>query len=164
MGRSLDHVIGSAAFHCLDRQVLRASVRSEDDGQARIAGVNHGENLEAFDVLQVEIAQDHIVGTFSQTGFHAPTRVSVGDGELGVVLLKQAAAQTNSLQAKTAELEKTLEELGEARAQARKPKEALAVSRRLKWIRNGIDAGAEMKGAERLQRSPWRANRQAGVA
>jgi hypothetical protein len=52
--------------------------------------------------------------------------------------------------AEKAELERQFNDLAVMRAQVRKLKEELSIARRLEWIREGIFANAEMKGAQKL--------------
>jgi chromosome segregation ATPase len=59
------------------------------------------------------------------------------------------------LMAEKAELERQFNDLAVVRAQVAKLKEELNVSRRLEWIRKGLFAANEQKGAERLvQKAP----------
>jgi chromosome segregation ATPase len=58
------------------------------------------------------------------------------------------------LVAEKAELERQFNDLTVLRAQVSKLKEELNISRRLAWIREGIFAKAEQKGAEQLMQKP----------
>ena len=56
--------------------------------------------------------------------------------------------------AEKAELERQFNDLAVLRAQVSKLKEELSISRRLEWIRQGLFARAEQKGAEQLMQKP----------
>jgi hypothetical protein len=58
------------------------------------------------------------------------------------------------LMAEKAELERQFNDLAILRAQVSKLKEELSVARRLAWIRQGLFASPDQKGAQRLMRSP----------
>jgi len=57
------------------------------------------------------------------------------------------------LMAEKAELERQFNDLSVMRAQVRKLKEELSIARRLEWIREGIFANADMKGAQKLMQN-----------
>jgi septal ring factor EnvC (AmiA/AmiB activator) len=58
--------------------------------------------------------------------------------------------QLKRLLAEKAELEHQFNDLNVLRAQVRKLKEELAIARRLDWIRRGVYANTDLKGAQRL--------------
>ncbi len=60
--------------------------------------------------------------------------------------------ELNRLMSEKAELEKKFNDLAVLREQVKKLKEELSVSRRLDWIRRGIFASSDEKGATRLMR------------
>jgi hypothetical protein len=60
------------------------------------------------------------------------------------------ARELKRLQAEKAELERQFNDLTVLRAQVAKLKEDLSISRRLEWIRQGLFANQEQKGAQRL--------------
>ncbi|SRR5581483_456354 len=57
------------------------------------------------------------------------------------------------LMAEKAELERQFNDLAVLRAQVHKLKEELSIARRLEWIREGIFANADMKGAQKLMQT-----------
>jgi chromosome segregation ATPase len=65
------------------------------------------------------------------------------------------------LMAEKAELERQFNDLAVLRAQVAKLKEELNISRRLEWIRQGLFARADQKGAEQLMQKPPAATNQA---
>jgi predicted nucleic acid-binding Zn-ribbon protein len=65
------------------------------------------------------------------------------------------------LMAEKAELERQFNDLSVLRAQVAKLKEELNISRRLEWIRLGLFARADQKGAEALMQKSFATNRQA---
>ncbi|MGA2786380.1 MAG: hypothetical protein ABSF60_02525 [Verrucomicrobiota bacterium] len=76
---------------------------------------------------------------------------------------KLAGSETNNaflekeLQRQTAakaELESKFNNLATVRAQVKKLKEDLVVARRLQWMRDGVDAGSQQKGAQLLMQRP----------
>jgi predicted nuclease with TOPRIM domain len=58
------------------------------------------------------------------------------------------------LMAEKVELERQFNDLAVLRAQVAKLKEKLAIARRLDWIRRGVFASSDEKGAERLMQKP----------
>lgn len=58
--------------------------------------------------------------------------------------------ELNRLMAEKAELEKKFNDLAVLREQVKKLKEEISLARRLDWIRRGIFANADQKGAQRL--------------
>ena len=65
--------------------------------------------------------------------------------------------------AEKAELEQQFNDLAVLRAQVAKLKEELNVSRRLEWIRQGLFASGEAKGAEQLMTKSPAAGQTAGL-
>lgn len=61
--------------------------------------------------------------------------------------------ELNRLMGEKAELEKQFNNLSVLRAQVSKLKEELSIARRIEWIRQGIFASSEQKGAQKLMRT-----------
>jgi chromosome segregation ATPase len=76
-------------------------------------------------------------------------KLATSEGEKGFL-----DKELRRLMAEKAELEKQFNDLAVLRAQVSKLKEELSVARRLEWIRQGLFASTEQKGAQKLMQGP----------
>jgi chromosome segregation ATPase len=76
-------------------------------------------------------------------------KLAASEGEKGFL-----EKQLQRLMAEKAELEKQFNDLGVLRAQVSKLKEELSVARRLEWIRQGLFASTDQRGAQKLMEGP----------
>lgn len=76
-------------------------------------------------------------------------KLATSEGEKGFL-----EKELKRLMAEKVELERQFNDLTVLRAQVSKLKEELSVARRLEWIRQGLFATADQKGAQRLMREP----------
>ena len=74
-------------------------------------------------------------------------KLATSEGEKGFL-----DKELKRLMAEKAELEKQFNDLAVLRAQVSKLKEELSVSRRLEWIRQGLFASTDQRGAQKLMR------------
>ena len=75
-------------------------------------------------------------------------KLATSEGEKGFL-----EKELKRLMAEKAELERQFNDLAVLRAQVSKLKEELSVARRLQWIRQGLFAGDDQKGAQKLMQS-----------
>lgn len=76
-------------------------------------------------------------------------KLAASEGEKGFL-----EKELKRLMAEKAELERQFNDLAVLRAQVAKLKEELSVARRLEWIRQGLFASTEMRGAQKLMQAP----------
>ena len=76
-------------------------------------------------------------------------KLATSEGEKGFL-----EKELKRLMAEKAELERQFNDLTVLRAQVAKLKEELSIARRLDWIRRGLFAAPEEKGAQRLMQRP----------
>lgn len=76
-------------------------------------------------------------------------KLETSEGERSFLL-----GELKRLQAEKADLEKKFNDLAVLRAQVKKIKEEISISRRLDWVRRGIYGSSSMKGAERMMHPP----------
>ena len=76
-------------------------------------------------------------------------KLAASEGEKGFL-----EKELKRLMAEKAELEKQFNDLAVLRAQVSKLKEELSVARRLDWIRQGLFASTDQKGAQKLMQGP----------
>jgi hypothetical protein len=76
-------------------------------------------------------------------------KLTASEGEKGFL-----EKELKRLMAEKAELEKQFNDLAVLRAQVSKLKEELSVARRLDWIRQGLFASTDQKGAQKLMQGP----------
>ncbi|MGD0262419.1 MAG: hypothetical protein ABSD29_21860 [Verrucomicrobiota bacterium] len=76
-------------------------------------------------------------------------KLATSEGEKGFL-----EKELKRLMAEKAELEKQFNDLAVLRAQVSKLKEELSVARRLEWIRQGLFAATDQKGAQKLMQGP----------
>jgi len=76
-------------------------------------------------------------------------KLATSEGEKGFL-----EKELKRLMAEKAELERQFNDLAVLRAQVAKLKEELSVARRLEWIRQGLFASTEMRGAQKLMQAP----------
>jgi chromosome segregation ATPase len=76
-------------------------------------------------------------------------KLATSEGEKGFL-----DKELKRLMAEKAELERQFNDLAVLRAQVSKLKEELSVARRLEWIRQGLFASTDQKGAQKLMQAP----------
>jgi chromosome segregation ATPase len=76
-------------------------------------------------------------------------KLATSEGEKGFL-----EKELKRLMAEKSELERQFNDLAILRAQVSKLKEELSVARRLEWIRQGLFASSEQKGAQKLMQGP----------
>jgi len=76
-------------------------------------------------------------------------KLATSEGEKGFL-----EKELKRLMAEKAELERQFNDLAVLRAQVSKLKEELSVARRLEWIRQGLFASTEQRGAQKLMQGP----------
>jgi chromosome segregation ATPase len=76
-------------------------------------------------------------------------KLATSEGEKGFL-----EKELKRLMAEKAELEKQFNDLAVLRAQVSKLKEELSVARRLEWIRQGLFASTDQRGAQQLMQGP----------
>ncbi len=76
-------------------------------------------------------------------------KLATSEGEKGFL-----EKELKRLMAEKAELERQFNDLAVLRAQVSKLKEELSVARRLDWIRQGLFASTDVKGAQKLMQGP----------
>ena len=76
-------------------------------------------------------------------------KLAASEGEKGFL-----EKELKRLMAEKAELERQFNDLAVLRAQVSKLKEELSVARRLEWIRQGLFAATDQKGAQKLMQGP----------
>lgn len=76
-------------------------------------------------------------------------KLTASEGEKGFL-----EKELKRLMAEKAEMEKQFNDLAVLRAQVSKLKEELSVARRLEWIRQGLFASTDQKGAQKLMQGP----------
>jgi chromosome segregation ATPase len=76
-------------------------------------------------------------------------KLATSEGEKGFL-----EKELKRLMAEKAELEKQFNDLAVLRAQVSKLKDELSIARRLEWIRQGLFASTDQKGAQKLMQGP----------
>ena len=85
--RCLDHVVGRAAAHGRDRDLLGTGASDDHHRDVRFPGVNRVDDLKALEAEDVEIAQDEVVAAIGQPRLELGARSGLDDLKAAVLPL-----------------------------------------------------------------------------
>ena len=120
---------------------LKASQEETAKRDAKIAGLEAQNQALDKQALDLSTALTNLTTQIEET----QRKLATSEGEKGFL-----EKELKRLMAEKAELEKQFNDLAVMRAQVSKLKEELSVARRLEWIRQGLFASTEQRGAQKL--------------
>lgn len=124
---------------------LKASQEETAKRDAKIAELEAQNQALDKQALELSTAITNLTVQIAET----KRKLATSEGEKGFL-----ESELKRLMAEKAELERQFNDLTVLRAQVAKLKEELSIARRLDWIRRGLFASPEEKGAQRLMQSP----------
>jgi chromosome segregation ATPase len=120
---------------------LKASQEETAKRDAKIAGLEAQNQALDKQAVDLSTALTNLTTQIEET----KRKLAASEGEKGFL-----EKELKRLMAEKAELEKQFNDLTVLRAQVSKLKEELSVARRLEWIRQGLFASSEQRGAQKL--------------
>jgi chromosome segregation ATPase len=124
---------------------LKASQEETARRDARIAELEAQNQALDKRALELSTAITNLTVQITET----KRKLAASEGEKGFL-----EGELKRLMAEKAELERQFNDLTVLRAQVAKLKEELSIARRLEWIRRGLFAGSDEKGAQKLMQGP----------
>jgi chromosome segregation ATPase len=120
---------------------LKTSQEETAKRDAKIAGLEAQNQALDKQAVDLSTAITNLTTQIEET----KRKLATSEGEKGFL-----EKELKRLMAEKAELEKQFNDLTVLRAQVSKLKEELSVARRLEWIRQGLFASSEQRGAQKL--------------
>jgi len=120
---------------------LKASQEETAKRDAKIAGLEAQNQALDKQAVDLSTAITNLTAQIEET----KRKLATSEGEKGFL-----DKELKRLMAEKAELEKQFNDLAVLRAQVSKLKEELSVARRLEWIREGLFASTDQRGAQKL--------------